>query len=111
MVRVVVVSSRSLFGQGIEHLLCEQPELDVLGWEGDRDSLRRLIDQLAPDVVILDCGKLECDSVLELVRSLKDRSKIKTILVSLDETCACIYRGERRSIVDLDSLLDLIRED
>jgi DNA-binding NarL/FixJ family response regulator len=111
MIRVVVVSNRSLFGRGIEHLLREQPDLDVHGWEGDRDGALRLIDQLAPDVVIFDCGDLECDSALELVGSLGDRSKIKTILVSLDETCACIYRGERRGTADLDSILDIIRED
>lgn len=110
MIRVVVVSSQPLFGRGIEYLLREQPELDVQGWEGDLDSARGLIAQLAPDVVILDCSDLECDSGLELVGSLGDRSKIKTILVSLDETCACIYRGERRGMVDPDSLLDIIRE-
>jgi DNA-binding NarL/FixJ family response regulator len=98
-----------MFGQGMEHLLREEPGLDVQGWEGERQGALAAIDQLEPDVIVLDCSELECENAIELIKLSMQRSRIKFVLLSLDQTCACVLRREIRTTVDLDSLLEIIR--
>jgi DNA-binding NarL/FixJ family response regulator len=111
MRHILIVNNQSMFGQGMEHLLREEPGLEVHGCKGDRNSALEVIDQLQPDILVLDCTDMACESAMELVKLSTHRSKLKIILLSLDQTCACIIQREVRSTVDLDLLLDVIRSD
>jgi serine/threonine-protein kinase len=51
--RVVVADDTALTREGIEHML-EAGGMDVVGRAGDADTLLRLVDQLRPDVAVVD---------------------------------------------------------
>ncbi|MDH4208822.1 MAG: hypothetical protein OEV76_08105, partial [Anaerolineae bacterium] len=55
--RVLIVSDRSLFGEGIEGLLCQEQGLEIVGWETDAGQVLERIKEAAPDVVILADGE------------------------------------------------------
>lgn len=51
--RVVVADDTALTREGIEHML-EAGGMDVVGRAGDAEALLRLVDQLRPDVAVVD---------------------------------------------------------
>jgi len=55
--RVFVLSGPSLFGNGIEGLLCEEPGLEIVGRETDPGQAVRPIRESHPDVIILTDGE------------------------------------------------------
>ena len=70
MIRVVVVDDHTLMRQGLVGLLDEDPDLVVVGQAGDASSALDVIEEMRPDVVLMDVG-LPGVSGLELTVRVK----------------------------------------
>lgn len=70
MIRVVVVDDHTLMRQGLVGLLDEDPGLVVVGQAGDASSALDVIEEMRPDVVLMDVG-LPGVSGLELTVRVK----------------------------------------
>ena len=70
MIRVVVVDDHTLMRQGLVGLLDEDPDLVVVGQAGDASSALDVIEDMRPDVVLMDVG-LPGVSGLELTVRVK----------------------------------------
>jgi DNA-binding NarL/FixJ family response regulator len=108
MMRVLILSSHPLFGQGVESLLRQQPGMDIIGREMDLDSAIRRIKELQPDVVILDSGAPACDPTPAVIHILREGVGAKVIGLNLQNNTMCIYRGEQRVVREVKDLVEAI---
>ncbi len=72
-IQVFIISQQSLFLQAVEQTLSDTEDIILLGSTGAHDDVLRAIDNLPPDVALLDLDGLQ-EVGLELTRKLKQRS-------------------------------------
>ena len=72
-IQVFVISQQSLFKQGIEHSFADVDDISISGITDVNESVLKAIDNLPPDVALLDIdGPIE--SGIELAKRIKQRS-------------------------------------
>ncbi|RWZ59199.1 response regulator transcription factor [Labedella populi] len=97
MIRVMLVDDQELFRGGVRVALDAQPDMEVVGEAGDGREAVALIDEVRPDVVLLDIRMPVMDGV-ETVRTLFDgsRSSLPRVIVlttfALDRAAATAIR-------------------
>ncbi len=79
-IQVFVVSQQSLFQQGVEHSFSGIEDIAISGITGVNDEMLSVIDNLPPDVALVDLDGLS-DSGLELARKIKQRSPSIGVIV------------------------------
>ncbi len=80
---LVIVEDNRLLREGINVMLNKEPDINVLAAFDDSDYVLDKISKLKPDILLLDLGLANQNS-LELVQSLKDESNnIKVIAMDL----------------------------
>ncbi|GAA4121477.1 response regulator transcription factor [Nocardioides fonticola] len=62
-IRVLLVDDQDLFREGVRVIVDAQPGLRVVGGAADGREAVRLVDELAPDVVLMDIRMPEMDGV------------------------------------------------
>ena len=84
-IRVLIVSQQSLFRQGIEHSLSDIEDIKVLGTAEVNDEVLSTIDNLLPDVALVDVDA-PSDSGLSLARKIKQRLPVIGVMVLSSNT-------------------------
>ncbi len=108
MKRVVMLFSHPLFGRGVESLLCGQTGMEVVGWERDANEFIEHIQDLCPDVVLIDGSDPTCDPVPVMMRLLKEGTGAKVITLNVQNNTMCVYCGERRIVKGVEDLVQAI---
>ncbi len=81
-IRVVLVDDHAMVRQGIRDRLTKEPDISVVGEAENRDGGIALVDQLLPDVVVLDI-RLRQDSGIEVAKKLRaDHPRLKILILS-----------------------------
>ncbi len=62
-IRVLLVDDQDLFREGVKVIVDAQPGMSVVGTAGDGVEAVRLVDELQPDVVLMDIRMPEMDGV------------------------------------------------
>jgi chemotaxis response regulator CheB len=106
--RVFVLSRRSLFHQGIETLLSQQAELEIVGQDTEPSAAVECIQLFNPDVIILNLDDPEPDLSSPVLCVLREKSCIRIVGLSLRENKICVFQGEDKQIERLDDLFDAI---
>ena len=96
-IRILLVDDQILFRKGIRALLEDQPGIEVVGEGGDGQAGIELVEELRPDVVLMDVNMPICSGV-EATRTIKEMfpaTKIVILTVSDedDELFAAIKSG------------------
>ena len=107
--RVLVVSNASLFGEGIEGLLRQEPGLEIVGLETDPGQAVERIKEAHPDVVILADVEAGTGLELELLRLVSEGFHMRIVEVHLATNTLCLYCGEQQSIGEARDLVDTVR--
>lgn len=107
MQRVFILSAHPLFGEGVEGLLQRIPGVQVVGCAGDLDEALARIEELTPDVVLLDTGHPACPpaSAVAHVLELEACSEVRVVGVNMEDNTICVYLGERKQLADVSDLL------
>ena len=72
-IQVFVISQQSLFKQGVEHSFSDVDDISISGITGVDENVIKAIDNLPPDVALLDIDG-PSDSGIELAKRIKQRS-------------------------------------
>ena len=84
-IRLLLVEDNRLLREGLTAMLNEQPDIKVVAafGNGKEDVLKAAIQELKPQIILLDLG-LKGQNSLRLVRSIKqESSEIKVIVMDL----------------------------
>jgi chemotaxis response regulator CheB len=106
-VRVFILSSQSLFDLGVENLLRQEAELEVVGREADIDRALVQIKILMPDVVILNSADASCSPTPAVLR-LMNEVGTRIIKLNLQDNTICMYREEQRMIEEVGDLAKFV---
>ena len=107
--RVLVVAEPSLFEEGIEELLRQEPGLEIVGREADLQDAVRRIKESHPDVILLADGEAATGYAPELIRLVREGFHIRVVEVHLATNTLCLYCGERQSIREVRDLVGAVR--
>jgi DNA-binding NarL/FixJ family response regulator len=102
--RVFIISSYRMFGLGLESILGQNESIEVIGQEADIDRAIERIEQLTPDVVILDGDEPPYNSMATILAIQKAQSIPKIIGLNLHNNNLRIYEARQwvaRSVEDL----------
>lgn len=97
--RVLIASSHALFGQGLRSLLHERSTagVEVVGMVSDLEQALEAIEELDPDLVIVDYDDRALNRDEFLARFVEGEKKMRLVLISLQsERDALIY--DRRTL-------------
>jgi DNA-binding NarL/FixJ family response regulator len=108
--RVFILSDSSLFSQGVEALLRQETHFEIVGHEADMEKALEGIRTLDAEVVIVGNNDAGCEPGPVAARLLSQGLGAKVIGLSLQESAACVYRGERREVRSLADLVAAIEE-
>jgi chemotaxis response regulator CheB len=109
MKKVFVLSRNSLFSKGIEALLAQNTEIEVIHREIDRNVVD-FIQEYKPDVVIINCDDQEDELSRAVTCIVKKRLGISVIGLSLNDNRINIYRGHEKLIFNLMDIHQAIEE-
>ncbi len=80
MHRVVVVDDHRLIRESLSALLRDMADLDVVGTAADGEEALRMVDDLGPDLVLMDLSMPRMDGI-EATRRLKESGAEVTVVI------------------------------
>ncbi len=109
--RIFILSDHPLFGQGIESLIGQQTGLQTVGRASDIQQAMPQIQELRPDIVILDSSNWPSGPAPVALPILAQELGTRVIALNLDDNSMSIYRGERRIVKEVKDLLEAIEDE
>jgi DNA-binding NarL/FixJ family response regulator len=107
-VRILMISDKSLFGEGLCSLLTQQSGFQVIGHLLDVRVVPPYLELLRPDVLILDCPDEEGDPLAVLMRCLHEGWVQKIITVSRQDNSLCIITGQGHTVEEVGNLVEAV---
>jgi len=112
-IQVYIISQQSLFRQGIQHSLSNIPDIIVSGTCEISDSILTIVDNLPPDVALLDIDGA-AEAGLTLSRKVKQHAPSVAIVVLAsspnDEQLFEVLKGQAASYLSKESTADQLVE-
>jgi DNA-binding NarL/FixJ family response regulator len=81
-VRVLLVDDHVMFTQSLARLLAEEPDIDVVGTARNGAEALELVEQLAPDVVLVDYNMPEQDGVAITARIKSQAPRTQVVMLT-----------------------------
>ena len=110
MLRVLIVENQLLLGAGLQTLLSDQTDLDVIGISpGNQFELVQAIRRIQPDVVFLDKDSYLTDAT-DLLAFLENFPKLRVIVASANHDVVHIYNKRETQFFQAADLFGIIRD-
>ena len=118
-IRVLLVDDQELFRAGVAVIVDAQEDMEVVGSAGDGVEAVRLVDELAPDVVLMDIRMPEMDGVeatrqiFSAVRTASREKPVRVVVLTtfnLDDRAATAIRHGASGFLLKDTTPVLLRD-
>ena len=107
--RVLVVAAPSMFDEGIEAILRQEPGLEIVGREEDPQQALRLIKEASPDVILVADGEAATRLAPELMRMVRQGFRMRMVEVHLAANTLCVYLGDQQPTKEAGDLVSTVR--
>lgn len=84
-IRVLISDDHPIVREGLRRLLCLEDDIEIAGEVGDGEGTVAMVDQLEPDVVLLDLRLPGMDGLTVLQRLQRLNKKTKVIVLTASE--------------------------
>src|SRR5437763_15821233 len=82
-ISVLLVDDHSLVRRGFRRILEDAPDITVVGEAGDGEEAIKLTDQLAPQLVVMDCAMPGTSGLVATRRILEKHPEIAILMLSM----------------------------
>ncbi|UUW89467.1 response regulator transcription factor [Pimelobacter simplex] len=94
-IRIVLVDDHPVYRDGLGVLLGSLPGLEVVGVAGDGAEAVAVVEDVAPDVVVMDIAMPVLDGIAATRRLLEDRPDLGILLLTMSEDDETVFDGLR----------------
>jgi two-component system response regulator DegU len=109
MTRILIISNHRMFGSGLNSLLSQETELEVVGLERDLGPSLDHLDEYDPDVVIFDSTGPPYECLPAVRKILRARPGVKVIALTLYEGAFYVFQALPWSGQQVGDLLAVIK--
>lgn len=95
MTRIVIADDQALFREGLRTLLSTRPDMDVVGEAANGDEAVALVEQLRPDVVLMDLRMPKVDGIQATVRLRERCPEIPVVVLTTFDDDANLFGALR----------------
>ena len=95
MTRIVIADDQALFREGLRTLLSTRPDMDVVGEAADGDEAVALVEQLQPDVVLMDLRMPKVDGIQATARIRERWPEIPVLVLTTFDDDANLFGALR----------------
>jgi hypothetical protein len=106
--RVLVVGEPSLFEEGIEELIRQEPGLEIVARGADPQDTARLFKEHSPDVILVADGEAAERLAPELMCMVRAGYCMRMVEVHLAANTLCVYCGDHRPIREAGDLVGIM---
>jgi two-component system nitrate/nitrite response regulator NarL len=83
-IRILLADDHAIFRRGLKNMLNDERDFHVVGEAANGDEALKLVEQLHPDLILLDLN-MPVTSGIDVLRFLAEsRSKVRTIVLSVE---------------------------
>ena len=86
MTRIVIADDQALFREGLRTLLSTRPDMDVVGEAANGDEAVALVEELQPDVVLMDLRMPKVDGIQATARIRERWPEIPVLVLTMFTT-------------------------
>lgn len=104
---IFIISSHLMFSHGLESLLRQETDFDIVGQEKDMERAIEQIKELQPDVIILDSD----NAVSQVTPILHTNPDIKIISLNLQNNDLYVYQAKQQAAKETEDLVKAIKDD
>ena len=116
-IKIILIDDHTLFRSGIKALLARQSDFDVIGEAADGFTGIKLVEQMRPDIVLLDLDMPVMNGRETLAQILSSNPQQTVVMLTVsednDDLTECMRIGARGFLlknINADFLLDSIRK-
>jgi DNA-binding NarL/FixJ family response regulator len=97
-IRVVIVDDHALFRRGLDRVLADEPDIEVVGEAADGVEAVERVRQLTPDVAIMDV-RMPRASGIEAARTIRTAvPETKVIMLTVSDDASDLYEAVRAGV-------------
>jgi DNA-binding NarL/FixJ family response regulator len=91
--RIIIADDHAMVRQGIKRIIQEDKELQVIGEVGDGLDLLELLEEIIPDMVLLDVSmpRLRGMEVIKIIKELYP--KVKVLILTMHKSKEYLYQA------------------
>jgi DNA-binding NarL/FixJ family response regulator len=116
-IRILLTDDHTLFRQGVRNLLASEADMEIVGEASNASDAVSMVQQLRPDIVLMDVGMAGLSSFEATRQIRRDRPETRVLFLSMyddeDYLAECVELGASGYVLKdspCDQLLSAIRE-